>query len=118
MKNLWLVVLLAVPLGCADKKETPKPTDSNSTSAAVVPGKSTIDEDSNLTQLVFAVEGMKCSVACPPQVKSALQSVTGVSDVVVDYNAKQARVQVDPSKFDQTAAVQALSAAGFQGSLN
>ncbi len=119
MKRLWLVLLLAIPLGCQPSDTSSPASDSNSTSAAVSsPSVEAVADDSNLTQLVFAVEGMKCSVACPPQVKGALESVAGVNSVEVDYDAKQARVKVDASKFDQTAAVQALSSAGFQGSLN
>jgi copper chaperone CopZ len=60
---------------------------------------------------------MQCPAGCPPLVKSTLESVAGVGTVEVDYQAKQARVQVDPDQFDQTAAVQALSEAGFQGKL-
>lgn len=115
MKRLWLALLLALPLGCQPAEDSESTTDTNSTSAAVTPAPQSVSEDGRLTQLVFAVEGMQCPAGCPPLVKSTLASVAGVDAVEVDYQAKQARVQVDPAQFDQTAAVQALADAGFQG---
>ena len=114
MKKLWLVLLLVVPLGCKPADNSSSSPESNSTSAALTtPSDASVADHGNLTQLVFAVEGMQCSVACPPQVKGALESVAGVSEVDVDYESKQAHVKVNPSQFDQTAAVQALSEPDF-----
>jgi copper chaperone CopZ len=119
MKKLWPVLLLTVAFGCKPADQGTPPADTNSTGASVTtPADPAADDSSHLTQLVFAVEGMQCSVGCPPQVKGALQSVAGVSQVQVDYDAKQARVQVDPDTFDQTLAVKALSDAGFQATVN
>ena len=102
MKNVWLVLLLAIPLGCQPPADS-KPADSNTTSS--VP-------DETATHLVFAVDGMSCEIGCPPAVKQAFASVPGVKDVQVDFNTKQATVNVD-QEFDQVAAVKALGDAGF-----
>jgi copper chaperone CopZ len=119
MKRLWLALLLTLPLGCQPAAESESATDINSTStAALAPAQESVTDQSHLTQLVFAVEGMQCSVACPPHVTNALKSVAGVGAVEVDYASKQARVNVDPAQFNQAAALQALADAGFQGSLN
>ena len=117
MKRLWLALLLALPLGCAPAEESDTTTDTNSTTTAAPTGDQS-SPDKNLTQLVFSVDGMQCPAGCPPVVKRALESVDGVDSVEVDYAVKQARVQVDSDHFDQSAAVQALADAGFQGKLN
>lgn len=117
MKRLWLVLLLAIPLGCRTS-ETDSTGDTNSTAAAVVPSADESAPDHQSTMLVFSVDGMQCPTGCPPVVKSALESVEGVEEVQVDYAAKQARIKVDAECFDQTAAVEALDFAGFQARLN
>jgi copper chaperone CopZ len=107
MKKLFLLLLLAIPLGCQDAGDG---GDGNATSAAAT-------ADDAATQYVFSVEGMSCALGCPPAVKGALESVPGVSEVVVDYETKKATVKASPD-FDQTAAVDALSHAGFSGAVN
>ena len=64
--------------------------------------------------LTFKVIGIDCA-SCAPPVKKALASVTGVSNVKVDTNAKTATVDV-PSGFDKAKLREALSNAGFDAS--
>ncbi len=118
MKNLCLALLLILPLGCQPSGDK---GDSNSTSAdasTAIHGGSSAAENRNVTEFVFAIDGMQCAVACPPAVKGALESVPGVTDVVVNFESKQATVQANSAEFDQTAAVQSLTDAGFSGRLN
>lgn len=107
MKKLFLLLLLVMPLGCQPAGES---GDGNATSAAT-------GSDEAATQYVIAVQGMSCPLGCPPAVKGALESVPGVTEVVVDYETKQATVKAGPD-FDTTAAVDALSHAGFSGAVN
>ena len=126
MKKFAFALLFALPLGCqpaAEKPAAPAPetpaaaptepaapaADSNSTSST---------SDAATTQLVVAVEGMSCPEGCPPAVKTALEAVDGVATVDVNFDSKTATVKVDPAKFDQKKALEALTAAGFTGSVN
>jgi mercuric ion binding protein len=109
---------MALPLGCAPTTEPDQPTDSNSTATTGIPARDESTPGHPSTLFVFAVDGMQCPAGCPPVVKRALESVEGVDAVEVDYAVKQARVRVDAERFDQSAAVQALADAGFQGKLN
>lgn len=45
--------------------------------------------------------------------RNALQPLPGVAKVDIDFGARLAKVSVDPDKFDQQAALNALSDAGF-----
>lgn len=54
----------------------------------------------------FAIENMTCAL-CPITVKTAMEHVTGVKSVQVDFNAKTATVVYDPS----VAAAEAIAAA-------
>lgn len=118
MRKLWLAILLIAPLGCQPAEDGSG--DSNATSAAVTTPSTmeTAQIDDSDTRYVIAVEGMSCPIGCPPAVKSALESVPGVTDVVVDYEAKQATVKTGGANFDQALAMKALSDAGFAGKLN
>ena len=64
--------------------------------------------------LTFKVIGIDCA-SCAPPVKKALASVSGVTNVKVDTNAKTATVDV-PSGFDKAKLREALSNAGFDAS--
>lgn len=125
MKKFACLLLLAFPLGCqpaAEKPaETPAPSTTPAPSEPAASGESNATSaviDKTATQLVMSIDGMSCPLGCPPAVKSALESVEGVSDVVVDYDTKTATVSVDASKFKKERAVEALSHAGFTGSVN
>lgn len=65
------------------------------------------------TQAVMLdVQNMTCSL-CPVTVKKALQKVSGVDDVKVDFEHKTATVKFDPAKADTAALVKATTNAGF-----
>jgi len=61
--------------------------------------------------VTFKVIGIDCA-SCAPPVKKALASVSGVTNVKVDTEAKTATVDV-PSGFDKAKLREALSNAGF-----
>lgn len=60
----------------------------------------------------LAVPGMTCP-ACPITVKTALSRVTGVSDVQVSFEKKQAVVTFDDAKTSVGALTQATTNAGY-----
>ena len=121
LKKLACLFLVVLPLaiGCQPPAEKGKSggessgggkPDTNATSA--------VDTTDATTQLVMSVEGMQCAVACPPAVRDALKSVDGVAEVKVDFETKTATVNVNPTKFDQTKALEALTNAGFTATVN
>ena len=58
------------------------------------------------------VPGMTCPT-CPITVKKALQRVSGVSRIAVDYEQKEVSVTFDDTKTNETALVKATSDVGF-----
>lgn len=64
--------------------------------------------------VTFKVIGIDCA-SCAPPVKKALASVSGVTNVKVDTEAKTATVDV-PSGFDKAKLREALSNSGFDAS--
>jgi len=58
------------------------------------------------------VSGMYCSV-CPITVKKSLEKVTGVSNVKVSFEAKEAAVTYDDAKTSVKQLVDATSNAGY-----
>lgn len=65
---------------------------------------------------VLSVPGMTCPV-CPITVKKALDGVTGVSKVDVDFPAKTAQVQFDDAKTQVPALLKAVADAGYPSKL-
>jgi len=61
---------------------------------------------------IFAIENMTCAL-CPVTVKKALEGVTGVKSVAVDFDAKTATVTFDPSKATIAAIAQASTNTGY-----
>jgi mercuric ion binding protein len=126
MKKFAFALLLALPLGCQPAAEKPAAPAAPATPAAPAePAAPAADSNSTsatateaTTQLVMAVEGMSCPLGCPPAVKTALEAVDGVETVDVNFDSKTATVKVDPGKFDQSKALEALTSAGFTGSVN
>jgi periplasmic mercuric ion binding protein len=66
--------------------------------------------------ITFAIDHMTC-VACPYTVKSSMAAVTGVSSVVVSFEAKTATVTFDDSKTDSDAIAAASTNAGYPAHL-
>ena len=65
---------------------------------------------------VFLIANMTCAL-CPITVKTALQGVTGVKSVVIDFEAKTATVVFDPSTATIEAIVAASTNAGYPAQL-
>lgn len=61
---------------------------------------------------IFAIENMTCAL-CPVTVKKAMESVSGVKSVAVDFDAKTATVTFDPSTATIAAIAQASTNAGY-----
>ncbi len=62
--------------------------------------------------VTLAVPGMYCAL-CPITVKKALTKVTGVTEVNVDLDKKQAVVTYDDAKTDVAALTKATTNAGY-----
>jgi mercuric ion binding protein len=73
------------------------PTSAQSTTIQVAVGEQT---------QTFAIENMTCAL-CPVTVRMAMEKVTGVKSVAVDFEAKTATVVYDPS----VATAEAIAAA-------
>lgn len=62
--------------------------------------------------VTLAVPGMYCAL-CPITVKKALTKVTGVTEVNIDLDTKQAVVTFDDAKTDAAALIKATTNAGY-----
>ncbi len=62
--------------------------------------------------LVFAVENMTCPL-CPVTVRTAMEQVSGVKSVTVDFDAKTATVVFDPAQARPDAIAKASADAGY-----
>lgn len=63
-------------------------------------------------QTSFAIENMTCPL-CPVTVKKAMEGVSGVKSVVIDFTAKTATVTFDPSKATIATIAAAATNAGY-----
>ncbi|MET4131083.1 mercuric ion binding protein [Porphyrobacter sp. MBR-155] len=68
--------------------------------------------DAAQAQTTFAIENMTCAM-CPITVRTAMEGVTGVSAVEVDFDAKTARASYDPKRTSATAIAAASTNAGY-----
>ncbi|MFN3500823.1 MAG: heavy-metal-associated domain-containing protein [Allorhizobium sp.] len=64
------------------------------------------------THTTFAIENMTCAT-CPITVKKAMEGVTGVTAVSVDFTAKTARATYDPERTNPAAIAAASTNAGY-----
>lgn len=62
--------------------------------------------------MVFAVDNMTCAL-CPVTVRKAMEQVTGVKSVAVDFGAKTATVVFDPAQATPDAIAKASADAGY-----
>lgn len=60
----------------------------------------------------FAIEHMTCAL-CPVTVRKAMEGVSGVRSVSVDFESKTATVLFDPAVTDTTAIAAASTNAGY-----
>lgn len=63
-------------------------------------------------QTTFAIENMTCAM-CPVTVKRAMEGVSGVSEVSIDFEAKTARATYDPHRTNAAAIAAASTNAGY-----
>lgn len=61
---------------------------------------------------VFAIENMTCAL-CPVTVKKAMEGVSGVKSVIVDFEARTATVTFDPAATTIEAIATASTNAGY-----
>lgn len=66
-------------------------------------------------QQIFAIENMTCAL-CPVTVKKAMEAVSGVHSVVIDFAAKTAKVTFDPAVTTIEAIAAASTNAGYPAS--
>jgi mercuric ion binding protein len=71
-------------------------------------GATTADSQS----ATFAIENMTCAL-CPVTVRKAMESVSGVKSVNVDFEHKTATVLFDPAVTDRAAIAAASTNAGY-----
>jgi len=70
-----------------------------------------------LQTVTLDVQNMTCAV-CPITVKKALERVSGVTDVKVDFDKKTASLSFDPDKADLAALTKATTDAGYPSSVH
>lgn len=63
-------------------------------------------------QTIFAIQNMTCAT-CPITVRKAMEGVTGVSEVSVNFEAKTARATYDPRRANTAAIAAASTNAGY-----
>lgn len=66
--------------------------------------------------VMFDVQNMRCAV-CPITVKKALEYVSGVHQVSIDYASKTATVQFDDSVTTADKLTEAIKAVGYPSSI-
>lgn len=69
-----------------------------------------------MAQISLRIEGMTCG-HCERAVRTTLLAQAGVHDVTVDRAAGSAVVEIDPSQFNQAAAIDALVEEGYPTSV-
>jgi len=67
-------------------------------------------------RVTLAVQNMTCAV-CPITVKKALEHVSGVQKVKVDYASRTATVEFDDSAVTVDQLIEATNSAGFPSSI-
>ena len=70
-----------------------------------------------LQTVTLEVKNMSCAV-CPITVKKALEKVSGVTSVTVDFDKKSATVTFDPDKVSPATLAKATSDAGYPSTLH
>lgn len=70
-----------------------------------------------LQTVTLDVQNMTCAV-CPITVKKALERVSGVTEVKVDFDKKTATLSFDPDKASLAALTKATADAGYPSSVH
>lgn len=86
--------------------------------AGILPGsaQSAVVQVAATQSATFVVENMTCAL-CPVTVKKAMEKVTGVQSVQIDFTAKTATVAFDPSVTTADAIAAASTNAGYPASV-
>jgi mercuric ion binding protein len=75
---------------------------------ATAPAPTSVSEQ----KVTFVIENMSCAL-CPVTVKTAMERVSGVKSVQIDFKAKTATVTFDPSVTTAEAIAAASTNAGY-----
>jgi copper chaperone CopZ len=103
-RSILVLLALGSMLGCSDGDvKLPEAT----TAAFNAGGAPTVE---------FSVPDMMCPESCAAKTKEILAGQPGAKDVIVDFEAKTARVAVEEGAFDADAALAALVDHGFDHS--
>jgi mercuric ion binding protein len=82
-------------------------------SGALLPAAAQSANDVAATRVAtFRIDNMTCAL-CPITVRTAMEGVSGVRSVKVDYDSKTARVTFDPAETDVDAIAAASTNAGY-----
>ena len=79
--------------------------------------EATAQSNVELQTASFAVENMTCAT-CPITVRKAMEGVTGVQEVSIDYPTKIATARFDPDTTTATAIAEASTNAGYPATLS
>jgi mercuric ion binding protein len=74
------------------------------------------EESAALQTATFVVENMTCAL-CPVTVKKAMEGVSGVQSVVIDFEARSATVVFDPAATTPAAIAASSADAGYPATL-
>ncbi len=110
MKKTMIFAIAAVGLtgaGIAATTLAPQPSRVAQTSTAAA-GEAPV----MLQTASFAIENMTCAT-CPITVRRAMEGVSGVSDVAIDYETKIASARFDPERTTIKAIAAASTNAGY-----
>ena len=104
----WGIACMAL-VGCTEHSAAPP--------AVVEQATPVVFNSAGLPTVEFNAPDMMCPEGCGEKVKEILSGQPGAKEVVVDFEAKKAKVAVEDSgKFDKQAAVAALVDHGFANS--
>ena len=108
--KLLVVMMAAAIVGCSEQPMKM----SDATPQAVKP---VVFNIAGAPTVEFNAPDMMCPEGCGEKVKEILSEQPGAKEVMIDFDAKVAKVAVaDDSKFDKDAAVAALVDHGFKNS--
>jgi copper chaperone CopZ len=96
-----ILVLIAICLGCDDADLGPSGV------------KLTVEKVAGAPTVEFSVPDMMCEDGCAVAVKQILSKQSGVTGVLVDFDAKTATVAIEEGKFDPQSAIATLVDKGF-----
>ena len=112
MRNALLALGAIIALSSAAVAPTAEACDGAKTAAVDTNAKAA--DAANLASANFAVDGMSCAVSCPVQIKTALTNLTGVSNVLVNFDEKTINVRYTASEVTPDQMVEAITKLGYK----